>query len=76
MRGVGKFLADVMAGFPAEKIFSKSWGFTASMNPVFSAPEIGASDLPHAGGKALYLPSIGTFMRAPGQGSQPTRASV
>jgi len=46
------------------------------MNPVFSAPEIGASDLPHAGGKALSLPSIGTFMRAPGQGSQPTRASV
>jgi hypothetical protein len=23
------------------------------MNPVFSAPEIGASDLPHAGGKAF-----------------------
>ena len=46
------------------------------MKLILSAHEIGASDLPHAGGKALYLPSIGTFMRAPGQGSQPTRASV
>ena len=76
MRGVGKFLADVIGGFPAEKIFSKSYSLTSSMNPVFSAPEIDASDLPSAGGKALSLPSIGTFMRAPGQGSQPIRASV
>jgi hypothetical protein len=76
MRGVGKFLANGIGHFPAEKIFSKSWSFTSSMNPVFSAPEIGVSDLPRVGGKALSLPSIGTFMRAPGQGSHPIRASA